>query len=286
MRAITTLAALATAVGLLILVPMDSGAQETKKKKKGDPFKNPVGYTDTPYLPDGKWRVHDLNRPHPRVVTPGAKPGDPPSDAVVLFNGGDLSAWNDSGKGSGGGATEAKWKVENGYIEVVPGTGDLITKEKFGDVQLHIEWTSPTVITGASQLRGNSGVILMSRYEIQVLDSFNSPTYADGQAGSIYGQWPPLANATRKPGEWQSFDIFFDAPKFEGQKLSRPAHSTVMHNGVMLHHHQPHVGRMAHRIVGTYEPHAAEEPFMLQNHGDKVRYRNIWMRRIKGYDQP
>jgi hypothetical protein len=287
MRVFTILAALATAAVLLLLAPAQTDAQEAKKKKqKSDPFKNPIGYTDTPYLPDGKWRVHDLNRPHPRVVQPGAKVGDAPSDAVVLFNGGDLGAWNDSGKGSGGGPAAAKWKVQDGYIEVVPGTGDLITKEKFGDVQLHIEWAAPMEITGASQLRGNSGVILMSRYEIQVLDSFESPTYADGQAGSIYGQWPPLVNAARKRGEWQSYDILFEAPKFEGDKLVRPAYSTVLHNGVVLHHHQSHVGRMAHRIVGTYAAHGAEEPLLLQNHGDKVRYRNIWVRRIKDYDLP
>ncbi len=290
MRVFTTAASLAALAAMLFVVPGASVAQDKKKaaaKKKSDPFQNPRGYRDTPYLPDGKWRVHDLDRPHPAMVTPGAKPGDPPSDAIVLFDGKDLSKWMDAGKReSSGQSADAKWKVENGYLEVVPGTGDLITREKFGDVQLHIEWASPMEITGASQLRGNSGVILQSRYEIQVLDSNGNVTYADGQAGSIYGQRPPLVNAARVRGEWQSYDIVYEAPRFEGERVAQPAYVTVIHNGVLLHHRQPFIGRMAHRIVGTYAPHALEEPFMLQNHGDKVRYRNIWVRRLNGYDRP
>ena len=245
---------------------------------------SPVGYEDTPVLPGQKWRVHDLKRPHPPKVTPGDQPGKPPSDAAVLFDGKDLSKWSELAKD--GRISPARWKVENGAMEVVHGTGSLFTKEKFGDMQLHIEWTSPAKVDGSSQWRGNSGVLLMNRYEIQVLDSYNNLTYADGQAGAIYGQWPPLANAARKPGEWQTYDIFWEAPKWEGQKLLRPAYVTVMHNGVLLHHHKEVVGRMAHRVVGTYEPHVAEEPLGLQNHDTQVRYRNIWVRRIKAYDQP
>ncbi|MBM3739281.1 MAG: DUF1080 domain-containing protein [Acidobacteria bacterium] len=282
MRVFTIVLSFAAAGAVLLIAPGTTQAQN--KKKKNDPFKNPTGYTDTPYLPDGKWRVHDLNRPRPAIITPGAKPGDPPSDAVVLFNGTDLSAWNDSGKTSGGQPGAAKWKVENGYFEVVPGTGDLVTKEKFGDVQLHIEWSAPVEITGASQLRGNSGVILMGRYEIQVLDSNGNVTYADGQAGSIYGQKPPLVNASRPRGEWQSYDIIFEAPRFDGDRVAQPAYVTVLHNGVALHHRHPFIGRMAHRVVGTYAPHGAEEPLLLQNHGDKVRYRNVWMRKLGTYD--
>jgi hypothetical protein len=282
MRAFTTAAAVLVTVGMLLLLPVETQAQA--EKKKSDPFKNPVGYSDTPLLPDGKWRVHDISRPHPRMVSPGAKPGDPPSDAIVLFGGKDLSKWLDSGKSGQAGA--AQWKVENGYIEVVPGTGDLVTRDKFGDVQLHVEWAAPVEITGASQLRGNSGVIIQSRYEIQVLDSNGNLTYADGQAGAIYGQRPPLVNASRPRGEWQAYDIVFEAPRFEGDRVASPAYVTVFHNGVLLHHRQPFIGRMAHRVVGTYAPHGLEEPLMLQNHGDKVRYRNIWVRRLAGYDLP
>jgi hypothetical protein len=236
---------------------------------------SPVGYTDTPTLPGQKWRVHDIDRPHPHVVTPGAVAGSPPSDAVVLFNGKDLSKWEPS-----------KWKLENGYVEVVGGAGDLVSKEKFGDAQIHVEWASPSEITGTSQWRGNSGVLIMHLYEIQVLDSYNTPTYADGQASAIYGQWPPLVNASRKPGEWQTYDIIWEAPKFEGDKLVKPAFVTVIHNGVVVHHHKEVIGRMTHRKVGTYAPHGAEEPLALQDHDTPVRYRNIWVRRLTGYDLP
>ena len=147
------------------------------------------------------------------------------------------------------------------------------------------EFAAPTEIDGDSQWRGNSGVLLMNNYEIQVLDSFNNITYADGQVGAIYGQYPPLVNPARQPGKWQVYDIFFEAPKFEGGKLVKPAYVTVMLNGVMLHHHQQIIGRMAHKVVGVYAPHGDEEPLALQNHDTKVRYRNIWVRRLKGYDQ-
>ena len=252
------------------------------------PHAESVGYDDTPMLPNQPWRVHDIKRPHPRLVTPGTpsterQPGRPPSDAIVLFDGKDLSKWT---VGAKGGKPGVDWKVENGYIEVVPGTGDLVSKEKFGNSQIHVEWMAPALIEGASQSRGNSGVLLMSRYEIQVLDSSDNPTYADGQAASIYGQWPPLVNASRKPGEWQTYDIIFEAPKFEGGKLARPAYVTVLHNGVLAQHHQEIIGRMAHRVVGTYVPHEPEEPLALQNHNTRVRYRNIWVRRLTGYDQP
>ncbi|MBM3810947.1 MAG: DUF1080 domain-containing protein [Acidimicrobiia bacterium] len=243
---------------------------------------SPLGYDDTPVLPGQKWKVHDIARPRPAMVTPGAKPGDPPSDAVVLFDGKDLSQWLEGGRG---GAREARWKVENGYFECASGTGSVFTKEKFGDVQLHIEWAAPPEIEGSGQWRGNSGVLLMNRYEIQVLDSWENPTYADGQAGSIYGQYPPLKNASRKPGEWQSYDIIFEAPKWEGEKLVKPAFATVFHNGVLMHHRKEIIGRMAHKVVGTYAPHGPEEPLGLQNHDTFVRYRNIWVRRLGTYDQ-
>jgi len=151
---------------------------------------------------------------------------------------------------------------------------------------LHVEWASPKEVKFSSQSRGNSGVILMSRYEIQVLDSYNNPTYADGQAGAIYGQWPPLVNATRPPGEWQAYDIIFEAPRFEGAKMLRPAYFTVILNGVLLHNHQPSLGPMVYRQLAHYTPHPAEMPLLLQDHNTPVRYRNIWIRKIGAYDQP
>ena len=276
-RILLAVAAVAT---LPFIVPF-SGAQ-TPKKENHD-----LGFKDTPILPGLPYHVHDSDRPHPKIVTPASEPGGPPSDAIVLFDGHDLSHWQ-SGPSpitkKGGGAPD--WKLENGYFESVPGTGDLATKEKFGDVQLHVEWSEPADIKGTSQNRGNSGVIIMSRYEIQVLDSYNSPTYADGQAGAIYGQWPPLANPTHKPGDWQSYDIVFMAPKFDGDKVVSPAYITLFMNGVLMHNHQASMGAMVYRQVAHYTPHAPEEPLLLQNHNGHVRFRNIWARRLTGYDQP
>lgn len=250
--------------------------------KKGD-----LGFTDTPMLPGQKWHVHDPGRPHPHVVTPGKEPGAAPSDAVVLFDGKDLSQWAQHGKGADSAKlVDPQWKVENGYFEVVPGTGDLFTREKFGDCQLHVEWSELADIKGTSQARGNSGVLLMSRYEIQVLDPYNNPTYADGQASAIYGQFPPLVNPGRKPGEWQTYDIVFEAPRFEGEKLLKPAVETVFFNGVLVHNHKEPIGAMIYRQVGKYTPHNPEEPLMLQEHHDRVRFRNIWIRRLAGYDLP
>jgi hypothetical protein len=275
----TVSAGLALVAGMAALAPTAEG------QKKGRTA--PTGYEDTPMLPGQPWRVHDIRRPQPPLVTPGAKPGEPPSDAVVLFDGKDLSRWMAVGKGKQRGQiVPPGWKVRNGYMEVAGGTGDLISKEKFGDCQIHVEWAAPPEIDGTSQWRGNSGILIMNRYEIQVLDSWNNPTYADGQAGSIYGQFPPLVNPARKPGEWQTFDIVFEAPRFEAGKVVKPANATVFYNGVLVHHRQEWIGRMAHRVVGTYAPHEPEEPLALQDHDTLVRYRRIWVRRLKGYDQP
>ena len=246
--------------------------------------KQNVGYDDTPMLPGGKWRVHDGDRPQPRVVDPGGStpeaPGRPPSDAVVLFDGTDLSGW----VGRDG---EAQWKVENGCMEVVGGTGNILSREQFGDCQLHLEWAEPAEVQGDSQGRGNSGVFLMDKYEIQVLDGYDNPTYADGQCGAIYGQYPPLVNASRPPGEWQSYDIVFEAPRWNADgKLEKPAFITVLQNGVLLHHRQEILGPTGHRGAANYDtPHDPEGPLHLQDHGNPVRYRNIWMRRLKGYDE-
>lgn len=231
----------------------------------------PVGYTDTPLLPGSKWRVHDIERPQPRVVTPGAQ-GSAPSDAIVLFDGKDLSKW-----ASGNGA--AQWKLVDGAMEV-NGTGSIRTVEEFGDVQLHIEWASPAKVESASQGRGNSGVFLMGRYEVQILDSFQNRTYADGSAAALYAQYPPDVNACRGPGEWQSYDIFFQAPKFDGDKLASPARVTVVHNGVVVHHARELLGATAHRSVAKYAPHAPTGPIELQDHGNPVRYRNVWVRKL------
>ncbi len=269
------------AVSALAAGTIFAQAQPGQKKKKKDDRDHTLGYDDTPFIPGQKWRVHDNKRPHPRVVTPGAHYGQPPSDAIVLFDGKDLSKWATPLKGE---LTEPKWKIENGYMEVAPGSGSIVTREKFGDVQLHIEWAAPVPAVGKGQLRGNSGVIFQSRYEIQVLDSYESPTYADGQAGAMYGQWPPLVNASRKPGEWQTYDIVYEAPRFDGGKLVKAATATVFHNGVLLHNRQEFIGTTPHARVGTYTAHG-EEPLLLQNHKFPVRFRNIWIRRLKGYDQ-
>jgi hypothetical protein len=247
-----------------------------------------LGFEDTPMLPGLPYHVHDDRRPHPRLVTPAAEPGGAPSDAIVLFNGKDMSAWTShhSNITRGGNSGAPEWKAENGYMEVVPHTGDIATREKFGDCQLHVEWSAPAEIAGTSQARGNSGVILQARYEVQVLDSYNNPTYADGQAGALYGQWPPLVNPVRKPGEWQIYDIVFEAPKFEGEKLVKPAYFTVFLNGVLLHNRKESMGPMVYRQVAHYATQPAEDSLVLQNHDAKVRYRNIWIRRLGGYDQP
>src|SRR5579884_1309472 len=247
-----------------------------------------LGFKDTPMLPGLPWHVHDPDRPHPREITPGKECGDPPSDAIILFDGKDLSQWkahhSDITRAGGAGAPE--WKVEDGAMVVVPDTGDIETKEKFGDCQLHVEWAEPPDIKGTSQGRGNSGVLLMGRFEVQVLDSYHSLTYADGQAGALYGQWPPLVNPMRPPGEWQTYDIVFEAPRFEGTKLVKPAYFTVFFNGVLVHNHQPSMGPMVYRQVAHYTPMPAEDSLLLQNHHDPVRYRNIWIRRLGKYDQP
>jgi hypothetical protein len=248
-----------------------------------------LGEEGTPMLPGMPWHVHDAARPHPRIITPGtestpAQPGQPPSDAIVLFDGKDLSKWTNR-RGSTI-SDPAKWKVENGYMEVAPSVGELLSREKFGDIQLHIEWASPAVVTASSQGRGNSGVLFMERYEIQVLDCYNNPTYADGSTGAIYGQWPPLVIPCRKPGEWQTYDIIFEAPKFDGDKVVKPVYFTVFHNGVLLHNHKESMGPMVFRQVAHYTAHAPEASLMLQAHNNPVRYRNIWVRRIGEYDKP
>jgi hypothetical protein len=242
------------------------------------------GYNDTPQIPDQKWKVHDMERPRPPKVTPGLplSSAAPPSDAIILFDGKSLSQWVTRGRG--GAEQEPRWKVENGYIEIVPRTGRLVTKEKFGDCQLHVEWMIPKEAAGTGQSRGNSGIELMTRYEIQVLESHENLTYADGGAGAIYGVWPPMVNPARPQGEWNAYDIFFEAPKFEGDKLVKPAYVTLLFNGVLVHHHRAYLGTTVWRQVGRYRPHGPEEPLSLQDHNQAVRFRNIWIRRLPASD--
>jgi len=227
-----------------------------------------------------RWAVHDRNRPRPKVITPGTastqnQPGKPPSDAIVLFDGTNLSQWVSDKDNK-----PAKWKVEKGYMEIVKKTGGIRTKRSFGNCQLHLEWAAPTKITGSGQGRGNSGVYLMGRYEVQVLDSYNNITYADGQAASIYGQSPPMVNACRPPGQWQSYDIIFHRPIFKGKKVVRPATVTVLQNGVLVQDNWVLEGATVHGKRAKYTPHADKLPLMLQNHHNPVRYRNIWIREL------
>jgi hypothetical protein len=211
----------------------------------------------------------------PGTASTPDRPGRPPSDATVLLDGKDLSSWRSESGGRAG------WKVENGYAEVVKGAGGIRTVEPFGDCQLHLEWATPVPAVGEGQERGNSGVFLMGLYEVQVLDSYENRTYADGQAAAIYGQYPPLVNASRPPGQWQSYDIVFEAPRFGGQgALLRPARITVLHNGIVVQHDVELTGPTAHKARPPYAAHAGRLPLMLQDHGDAVRYRNIWIRAI------
>ena len=225
----------------------------------------------------GKWKVHDKNRPHPRIVEPAPveHPTAPPSDAIVLFDGTDLSGWTHKG------GKDARWKVKDGYMEVVKRSGHLQTRRSFGSCQLHIEWASPRKVKGKDQNRGNSGVFLMNRYEVQVLDSYENKTYADGQAASVYGQNPPLVNASRTPGEWQTYDIIFHQPKFKDGEVVRKATLTVFHNGVLVQDHFEFWGPTTHKRVAHYKPHADRLPLRLQDHGGPVRFRNIWLRELQ-----
>ena len=228
--------------------------------------------------PSSQWPIHSKERPQPVVVDPGpgALPVPAPKDAIILFDGTDLSKWVQKN------GEAARWVVRDGYFEARPGSGDLMTRDSFGDVQLHVEWASPDPPKGSDQDRGNSGVYLMSKYEVQVLDSYNNKTYPDGQAGALYGQFPPLVNASRPPGVWQSYDIVFRGPRFDSSgALQRPATFTVLHNGVLVQDHVTLSGPTAHYARPPYEAHAEKLPILLQDHGHPVRYRNIWLRELR-----
>lgn len=264
-----------------------------------DDMSKPVITTETRKGADGKdvlymfidgVKVHELDvtkQPLPGVVTPGEPAGffAPPSDAIVLFDGSAKSfetQWTDT-KGN-----PSQWKIVDGALESVKKAGYIQTKQSFGSCQLHVEWAAPTNVAGDGQGRGNSGVFMMGAYEIQVLDSFENVTYADGQAGALYGRNKPLVNASRKPGEWQSYDIIFHRPIFDDQgKLVRRATFTVLHNGVLIQDHvilSGGTGWMGPHAASEYKAHPDKLPFSLQDHGNPVRFRNIWIRELK--DQP
>jgi len=242
-----------------------------------------AGFQDTPLQPDGQWHVHDPARPQPPVVTPGATFSDnaaPPSDALVLFDGKDLSQWVD--KRTGG---PVAWTVADGVA--TSAKGDIVTTNQFGDLQLHLEFREPTPPMGDGQGRGNSGVFLMGQYEIQVLDCYHNKTYADGATAGIYGQHPALVNACRPPGEWQTYDIIFNVPHFDADgKLVSPGYVTVFHNGVVAQNHQAIRGATNWKSPGKYTPHGPTGPLALQYHNNSVSFRNIWVRPVPVVNEP
>jgi hypothetical protein len=231
------------------------------------------------------FEVHDMKRPQPVVVIPPTpstqeQPGKAPSDAMVLFDGTDLSKWK-SEKGEA-----APWKVVDGVMEIAPKTGAIQTADEFADVQLHIEWMELPGTTGKSQGRGNSGVFLMGLYECQVLDCYENETYPDGTAGGIYGQYPPLVNPCRPQGQWNVYDIVFHPPKYDGEKVVKPARATVFLNGLLVQDDMELLGPTKHKELASYPPtHPEKGPIMLQDHGNPVRFRNIWVRPIPS-DKP
>ena len=231
--------------------------------------------------PDPNWLDHDRARPQPAQVDPGSfssqeQPGQPPSDAIVLFDGSDLSHWVAMD------GRPTKWVVKNGAMECVPGSGYVRTLESFGDCQLHVEWATPMPPHGEGQGRGNSGVFFgYDRYEVQVLDSYESKTYADGSAAAVYGQYPPLVNASRPAGQWQFYDIIWTAPRFDADgKLLSKARVTVFHNGVLVQNNVELTGPTSWLQRAPYQAHPEKTPIAFQDHGNPVRYRNIWVREL------
>jgi len=237
-----------------------------------------IQYVDTP---TGRWMIHDENRPAPPIITPGGRRSSPPSDAIVLFDGtpDSMANWTDTKK------EPSKWVVGDGYMESVKGAGYIQTKQEFGSCQLHVEFATPEKVQGASQGRGNSGVFLQGQYEVQVLDSYENRTYPDGQCGALYGRAVPLVNACRKPGEWQNYDIIYHRPLFDKDgKVTRKATFTIFQNGVLIQDHaalEGGTGWDGPHAITPYRPHGDNGPIQLQDHGNPVRYRNIWVRELK-----
>ena len=226
-------------------------------------------------LREGDPRLSEVWHPVPRIVSPGKTSQDAPSDALVLFNGKDLSEWQ-SAKGG-----DAKWKIQGDYVQVAPGTGNIQTKKAFGDCQLHIEWRTPDTVRGDGQGRGNSGIFFMGLFELQVLDSYNNSTYSNGQAGSMYKQSMPLVNACRPPGEWQTYDVIFTAPRFNSDStLKSPARITVFQNGILVQNNFSLWGGTEYIGIPVYKMIPEKLPLALQDHGNPIRYRNIWIREL------
>jgi Domain of Unknown Function (DUF1080). len=220
-------------------------------------------------------KLTEIWQPEPKVITPGKTPQDPPSDAIILFNGKDFSQWESLHGGA------AKWKLNDDFMMVDSGAGNIRTRQSFGDCQLHVEWRTPSVVKGTSQGRGNSGIFLMGLYELQVLDNYNNRTYSNGQAGSIYKQAIPLVNVCRPPGMWQTYDIVFSAPRFnKDSTLKSPARITVLQNGVLVENNFSIWGSTEYVGTPTYKMHAEKLPLVLQDHGNPVCYRNIWIREL------
>ncbi|MDO8542378.1 MAG: DUF1080 domain-containing protein [Opitutaceae bacterium] len=259
------------AFSVLLIATGAFGAEDINKPA-------PLGYSDTPLIPGSKWKVHDIDRPAPPVVAPGAKAGDAPADAIILFNGGDTSQFFTRKKDNPE-KFPCPWKVENG--ELIVDGGDCWTKQEFASCQLHVEWRSSAGQKGNSQKKGNAGVFFMDRYESQMLDCDNNPTYADGMSGAVYGQTPPMVNAVRKAGEWQVYDIVFTAPKLKGGKVVEPARITTFLNGVCVQNNTAIMGPTMHKKTTTYTgTFPAKAPFRLQDHKNEppIRMRNIWVR--------
>ncbi len=274
---IRTVLTLAAALSLQVAAQESQPAQEKP---------SPLGYTDTPVIPGSKWKVHDLDRPHPPVVAPGPKAGDPPADAIVLFDGTSTAAFRSKKKDEKGKPTnewtDCPWKIENG--ELLVDGGDAWTRQEFASCQLHLEWKSEPHTKGNSQKKGNGGIFFMDRYESQILDTDNNPTYADGMAGAVYGQTPPLVNAVRKAGEWQTYDIVFTAPKLDGDKVVEPARITSFINGILVQNNTVIQGPTRHKDITSYEgSFPATAPIRLQDHKNEppVRLRNIWIRPLE-----
>lgn len=230
------------------------------------------GYEDTPRIPGSEFIVHQRDRPQPTRVIPGEGSGDvvspAPSDATVLFDGSSLEQFQGS-----------NWQIHNGHL--VAGQGNLLTKSAFGDCQLHVEWRAPDPPQGKPSDMGNSGILFMQLYELQIYDSYTSKIYADGAAAAIYGQTPPMVNVCRPPGQWQTYDVVFTAPEFDGDDLVKPAWITVLHNNVLVHDRTQIIGPMAHRTTRPYHRHAPKLPLMIQGHNSPVEFRNLWIRDLK-----
>jgi hypothetical protein len=257
----------------LLLLALASLSYAADPQPGEAPKPSPTGYSDTPVIPGSKWKVHDIDRPRPEPVAPAANLGGAPADAVVLFSGKDGSAFRSKD------GPDCKWAIENGEF-LVKG-GDHWTKQEFGSCQFHIEWKTDPKTEGNSQKKGNAGIFFMDRYEIQILDCDNNLTYADGMAGGIYGQTPPLVNATRKAGEWQTYDIIFTAPKLEGSKVVEPARVTILINGILVQNNTTIMGPTKHKNITNYDGEfPAKAPIRLQDHKNNppVRLRNIWLR--------